>query len=140
MGKTFRGDGKNRAKKASQRREQVRKGKRAKAFCAAFLVVFLALFCGCSTGTSARFEQRKAVGITTTSLGEWTVPVLALSEGPSATLFQSKDAGSVAVISGCAVTTNHTTALGIYECNEVKLFQFKGKFTVMPTNSVPDKL
>lgn len=140
MGKTFRGDGKNRAKKAAQRREQVRKGKRAKAICAALLAAFLAVFCGCSSAQSARFEQRKAIGVTSTNIGEWTVPVIAISEGPSATLFQSKGMSGIADIEGCASTTNHTTALGIYECDEVKHFQFKGTFTVMPTNSVPDKL
>lgn len=99
-------------------------------------VIGLAMFVGCKSGQTARFEQRKAIGITSTNLGEWMVPVLAVSEGPSATIYQSKEIGGIADVEGCAVTTNHTTALGIYECREVKAFQFKGTFTLTPTNSV----
>lgn len=100
------------------------------------LLLLVILFTGCKTGTSARFEQRKAIGVTSTNLGEWTVPVIALSEGPSATIFQSKDIGSIAVVEGSASTTNRTSALGIYECEERKSFNFKGRFMIVPTNNV----
>ena len=110
-------------------------------FCFALLVLLSAFIAcavsGCGTGQSTRFEQRRVVGITSASIGEYTIPVISIGEGPSATVWQSKTCGSFVELEGHATTTNRTSALGIYESHEQKAFDFKGRFKVGATNAVP---
>ena len=90
----------------------------------------LAFLTGCgSTGAASRFEQRRAVGLTSMQLGEYTIPTLAIGEGPSLSTFQSKE---------IPATTNTTSALGIYNSTEEKHFRFSGAITVFGTNVVSD--
>lgn len=97
----------------------------------------LAALAGCgSTGAASRFEQRKVVGLTSMQIGEYTIPALTIGEGPSVSTYQSRDVPSYLEFQGVAVTTNTTTALGIYSSEEHKTLQSRGKIGVYPTNVV----
>ena len=105
----------------------------------AVVAISLALLAGCgSTGAASRFEQRRAVGLTSMQLGEYTIPTLAIGEGPSLSTFQSKEIPSTISFRGEAATTNTTSALGIYNSTEEKHFRFSGTITVFGTNVVSD--
>lgn len=105
-------------------------------FMMAMAMAALAAVCGCKTaGVAARVEQRKVVGVTSAQIGEYTIPVLSLSEGPSMAVYQSKEVPSTVELRGYAVTTNRTSALGIYSSEETKTFRFFGKFSLSGTNS-----
>ncbi|MCQ2299890.1 MAG: hypothetical protein MJZ81_07200 [Bacteroidales bacterium] len=97
-------------------------------------LVFLASGCG-STGSTFRFEQRKNIGMTSVQVGGYDIPVLSISEGPSATAFQSRDAFCFTAFEGVATTTNRTSALGIYLGEESKALRFNGVFVTCPTNA-----
>ena len=107
--------------------------------CIAFLVLFVALCStGCkATGTAVRIEQRRVVGITSAEIAEYTIPVISIGEGPSVSAYQSKDAPSSVEIKGTATTTNRTSVLwGMYDSDETKTLEFKGKFRVSVTNEL----
>ena len=112
-------------------------------FCFALLLalsVFVAVACaGCkSAGTAVRLEQRRIVGVTSAEFGEYTIPVVSLGEGPSVSVYQTKDVPSTVVIAGVAATTNRTDILwGMYESEESKVLDFHGASGVGCTNCVP---
>lgn len=106
----------------------------------AFLALFL-LACqiGCThAGNVIRFEQRSVAGITSITFGEYVLPVVSISSGPSMNLWQTKDADCMIWMKGMACTTNETSALGIYDSKEQKMLNFEGTFNVQ-TNKVDVK-
>lgn len=101
----------------------------------AFWTCFCA-FCGCThTGNVVRFEQRSVAGITSISFGEYVLPVVSVSSGPSLNVWQTKDNDCRIWMKGTACTTNETSALGIYSSKEQKMLNFEGTFNVQ-TNLV----
>lgn len=49
----------------------------------------LALVGGCThSGQMVRFEQRSNVGISSMDIGEYTIPIISISTGPSLTVYQ----------------------------------------------------
>lgn len=105
-----------------------------------FAVVFVFLcLCGCTnTGNVVRFEQRSVAGITSITFGEYVLPVVSVSSGPSMNVWQTKDADCSIWMKGIACTTNETSALGIYSSKEQKRLEFEGTFNVQ-TNKVEVK-
>ena len=92
-------------------------------------LIFAALFAGCrNTGNVFRLEQRSVAGITSISFGEYVLPVVSISTGPSVDVWQSKDSPCFMKIEGTACTTNETSALGIYNSKEHKQMNFAGIF------------
>lgn len=103
-----------------------------------FAIVFVCL-CGCThTGNVVRFEQRSVAGITSITFGEYVLPVVSVSSGPSLNVWQTKEADCGIWMKGVACTTNETSALGIYSAKERKRLEFEGTFNVQ-TNKVEVK-
>ncbi|MGN0851871.1 MAG: hypothetical protein ACI4Q3_00680 [Kiritimatiellia bacterium] len=98
-------------------------------------IAIAALLSGCNTaGNAARIEQRKVVGVTSVTVGEYAIPVISISEGPSVSVYQTKDVPSTIQIEGTATTTNKTTALGLWDSEERKSMTFSGTFALSTTN------
>ena len=97
---------------------------------------------GCThSGQIVRFEQRSNVGISSMDVGEYTIPIISISTGPSFTVYQREGQACVTKISGFATTTNTTSALGIYSSSENKSMEFKGVvITNCETNNVGVKV
>lgn len=109
---------------------------------AGLIAAMIVFFCGCThSGQIVRFEQRSNVGISSMDIGEYTIPIVSISTGPSLTVYQREGQACVAKISGFASTTNTTSALGIYSSSENKSMEFKGVvITNCETNSVGVKV
>lgn len=95
------------------------------------IAMTMLLLVGCThTGNVVRFEQRSAAGITSITFGEYVLPVVSVSSGPSLNVWQTKDSDCEIWMKGSACTTNDTSALGIYDSREQKMLQFEGTFNV----------
>lgn len=74
-------------------------------------------------------------------IGEYTIPIISLSMGPSFTVFQREGQACMTKISGFASTTNTTSVLGIYTSTENKTMEFKNVvITNCETNNVGVKV
>lgn len=106
---------------------------------AGLIAAIIVLLTGCThTGNVVRFEQRSVAGITSITFGEYVLPVVSISSGPSLNVWQTKDADCEIWMKGGACTTNETSALGIYNSKEQKTLHFEGTFNVQ-TNKVEAK-
>ena len=101
-----------------------------------FTILLTMLVVGCHSGNVVRFEQRSNAGISSMEIGEYTIPIISISTGPSLSVFQSKDTPCYVNIVGCATTTNTTSALGIYKSTEEKHILFDGVFKTSSTNEI----
>lgn len=101
-----------------------------------FAILLTMFAVGCHSGNVVRFEQRSNAGISSMEIGEYTIPIISISTGPSLSVFQSKDTPCYVKIIGCATTTNTTSALGIYKSTEEKHISFDGVFKTSSTNEI----
>lgn len=101
-----------------------------------FTILLTMFAVGCHSGNVVRFEQRSNAGISSMEIGEYTIPIISISTGPSLSVFQSKDTPCYVNIVGYATTTNTTSALGIYKSTEEKRIFFDGVFKTSSTNEI----